>query len=335
MGWVDEPGASNVVPIDAKREPSPDAELEDLDELRSALEDLRREIRSRIHAREARAIDWVGLFDELRARLSKLGMTERSAAVDEFGMDELVLERSRAVQDFLMDRYWRIQVDGASRLPRNGPCLLVANRSGLLPYDGLMIAHAVERARPGAPRPRFLVADWLITLPFAQPFLARHGGVRACRENADRLLRKGHSVVAFPEGVKGAAKVFRERYQLKRFGRGGVVRAALENRVPLVPVGVVGAEEAHPLLFKAHLPGRALGLPFLPVTPTFPAFGGLGLLPLPSKWVITIGSPAELDYGDPGAADDDLLVSRLTAQLRSRIQALVDQGLERRESVWG
>ena len=112
----------------------------------------------------------------------------------------------------------------------------------MLPYDGLMISHAVERACPGLPRPRFLVADWLVTLPFAQPFLARLGGVRACRENADRLLRTGHSVVAFPEGVKGAAKVFRERYQLKRFGRGGVVRAALENRVPLVPIGVVGAD---------------------------------------------------------------------------------------------
>ena len=334
MASLDDPNSNNVVPIDTRREPPPDPEAEELDELRRALEDLRLEIRSRIDAQEARGIDWVGLVNELRARLSTLGMIERSAAVDEFGMDELALQRSRTVQDFLMDRYWRVQVDGAHRLPESGPCLFVANRSGLLPYDGLMIAHAVARARRGAARPRFLVADWLITLPFAQPFLARHGGVRACRENADRLLRKGHSVVAFPEGVKGAAKVFRERYQLKRFGRGGVVRTALENRVPLVPVGVVGAEEAHPLLFKAQLAGRALGLPFLPVTPTFPALGGFGLLPLPSKWVITFGSPADLDYDDPSAADDELLVSRLTAQLRSRIQALVDQGLETRESVW-
>ena len=99
-------------------------------------------------------------------------------------------------------------------------------------------------------------------------------------------------------------------------------------------IGVVGAEEAHPLLFKAHLPGRAIGLPFLHVTPTFPLFGALGLLPLPSKWVITIGDPIDLDYGDADAVDDELLVSRLTAQLRSKIQALVDQGLEARESTW-
>ena len=347
MTKADDFGATKVGPIsgrsarsapqmDEATDEAIDPEVETLRELRHALEDLRLEIRSRMpvsEGGEASGIDWMALVDELRGRLASFGMSERSDAVDEFGVDELALERARSVLDFMMDRYWRVRVEGAALLP-DKPCLLVANRSGLLPYDGLMIAHAVERARPEEPRPRFLVADWLITLPFAQAFLARVGGVRACRENADRLLRTGHSVVAFPEGAKGAAKVFRERYQLKRFGRGGVVRAALENRVPLVPVGVVGAEEAHPLLFKAHLPGRAVGLPFLPVTPTFPLLGAIGLLPLPAKWVITIGDPIELDYGEPDAAEDELLVSRLTAQLRSKIQALVDEGIEARHSVW-
>ena len=335
---TDETNAPNVVPIArTSAEVQVDVEAETLDEVRRALEDLRLEIQSRMPVSDvgaANGIDWLALVDELRARFNSMGMRERSAVVDEFGMDELALQRARSVLDFLMDRYWRVDVEGAGWLPKTKPCLLVANRSGLLPYDGLMISHAVERVCPDTPRPRFLVADWLITLPFAQPFLARLGGVRACRENADRLLRTGHSVVAFPEGAKGAAKVFRERYQLKRFGRGGVIRAALENGVPLVPVGVVGAEEAHPILFKAHLPGRALGLPFLPVTPTFPLFGALGLLPLPTKWRITIGEPIDLEYGDPDAAADELLVSRLTAQLRGKIQTLVDEGLEARESVW-
>lgn len=338
MSSPDDSGATEVVSVGGKSgESSFDEEAETLDELHRALEDLRLEIRSRIPVSEGgepRGVDWLALMDELRARFNSFGMTERSAIVDEFGMDEFTLKRARLLLDFLMDRYFRVDVEGAGSLPANQPYLLVANRSGLLPYDGLMIAHAVERARPGSSRARFLVADWLITLPFAQSFLARLGGVRACRENADRLLRSGHSVIAFPEGVHGAAKVFRERYQLKRFGRGGVVRAALERKVPLVPVGVVGAEEAHPLLFKARLLGRAIGLPFLPVTPTFPFLGALGLLPLPTKWVITIGDPIELDYDDPDAADDELRVSRLTAELRSKIQELVDQGLTARESVW-
>jgi len=224
-------------------------------------------------------------------------------------------------------------VQGIERLPESGPVLFVANRSGLLPYDGVMLAHVVERLAPRFGRPRHMVADWLVTLPFVQPFLARLGGVRACRENADRLLRTGRSVIAFPEGAKGATKTFRERYRLKRFGRGGVVRAAVENGVPLVPVGIVGAEEAHPVLFKSHWPARALGLPFLPVTPTFPLLGPLGLLPLPSHWVVVIGEPIAL----PTPLDDtdgELIVSRCTASLRQHIQSLVEQGLDSRDSVW-
>jgi 1-acyl-sn-glycerol-3-phosphate acyltransferase len=260
-------------------------------------------------------------------------MVERSGEVDEFGMDPVSLRHMRPFLDFLMDRYWRVDVIGLDRLPDGQPSLLVANRSGLLPYDSVMLSHAVERWRRDA-RPRFLVADWLITLPFAQPYLARIGGVRACRENADRLLRTGHSVIAFPEGVKGAAKVFADRYRLKRFGRGGVIRAAVENRVPLVPVGIVGPEEAHPVLFKAYAPARALGLPFLPVTPTFPWLGPLGLLPLPTKWIIKLGEPIPLDGLEAGALDDELLLSRLTEELRSQIQELINDALDLRASVW-
>jgi 1-acyl-sn-glycerol-3-phosphate acyltransferase len=314
-----------------------EAEFEELDQ---ALEALREGILARSVAPEQDAappeeFDWQGALRDLGRRISAFGMSERSGEVDEFGMDELVLRRVRPLLELLHDRYWRVDVDGGERLPEAGPCLLVANRSGLLPYDGLMLAHAVERARPEGGRPRFLVADWLITLPFVQPYLARLGGVRACRENAERLLEAGRFVIAFPEGVKGAAKVFRERYRLKRFGRGGVVRVALESGVPLVPVGVIGGEEAHPILFKWHAPARALGLPFLPVTPTFPLLGPLGVLPLPSKWVIRIGTPIALDHLEPDAASDELLVSRLTEELRAQIQSLVDIGLSDRESIWG
>jgi 1-acyl-sn-glycerol-3-phosphate acyltransferase len=307
----------------------------EFEELDQALDALREGIRARSAPPEPEEFDWQGALRDVGRRLSALGMSERSGEVDEFGMDELVLRRVRPLLDLLHDRYWRIDVGGEGRLPEAGPCLLVANRSGLLPYDGLMLAHAVERACPEAGRPRFLVADWLITLPFVQPYLARLGGVRACRENAERLLEAGRFVIAFPEGVKGAAKVFRERYRLKRFGRGGVVRVALDSGVPLVPVGIVGAEEAHPILFKWHTPARALGLPFLPVTPTFPLLGPLGALPLPSKWVIRIGQPVALDHLEPDAASDELLVSRLTEELRSEIQSLVEVGLSDRESLWG
>lgn len=333
---------SVVVPFpgpEDRREVGGDDDV-DIDELRVALEDLRREIRSRFDDSEAGAaneIDWMELFSELRRRVGTFGMVERSGVVDEFGLDEVVLNRSQRLLDFLFQRYWRVELSGIENLPTAGPALFVANRSGLLPYDGLMISHALGKGRPVAERPRFLVADWLITLPFVQPALARVGGVRACRENADRLLRTGHSIVAFPEGAKGAAKVFRERYRLQRFGRGGVVRAAIEAGVPLIPVGVVGAEEAHPVLFKSQLAGRAFGLPFVPVTPTFPLFGPIGVLPLPTKWVISFGSPLPLSPEDGSNRErvaDELLVSRLTEELRAEVERLVSLGLERRESVW-
>ena len=164
----------------------------------------------------------------------------------------------RPLLDLLFDRYCRVDVGGTARLPERGPFLLVANAAGILPYDALMIAHAVERAR--GERPRFAVADWLIALPFVQPRLARLGGVRACPRERRAPARGGPQRRGVSGGIaKGAAKPYRDRYRLARFGRGGVIRLALERGVPLVPVGVVGAEEAHPILFKARRPRARSG----------------------------------------------------------------------------
>jgi 1-acyl-sn-glycerol-3-phosphate acyltransferase len=260
-------------------------------------------------------------------------MEERSGEVDEFGLDPVACARARGVLEWLCESWWRVEVTGLAELPREEPALLVANHSGLLPYDGLVLAHVVERET--GRRPRFLVADWLVTLPFAQPWLARVGGVRACRENAHRLLRLGHSVIAFPEGAKGAAKVFADRYRLQRFGRGGVVRVAIEAGVPLVPVSVVGAEEAHPILFKLHTAARAVGLPFLPVTPTFPWLGPAGLVPLPSKWRIRFGAKVATERLGAAAAGDEVLISRMTEELRTEIQTMVDADRRARSGVFG
>jgi 1-acyl-sn-glycerol-3-phosphate acyltransferase len=308
------------------------------DALASALDGLRRELRERLEGAGAAAsgrisgADPFELFDRLRRTANTFGMQERSVEVDEFGLDPAAVARARPLMEWLCESWWRVEVHGLEHLPRDEPALLVANHSGLLPYDGLVIAHVVERA--SGRRPRFLLADWIVTLPFAQPRLARLGGVRACRENAQRLLRTGHSAIAFPEGAKGAAKVFADRYRVQRFGRGGVVRVALEEGVPLVPVSVVGAEEVHPILFKLRTVARAVGLPFVPVTPTFPWLGPAGLLPLPSKWRLRIGAPTPTRELGPQAAEDEILVSRMTEELRARIQAMVDEDRRARAGVF-
>ena len=310
---------------------------EEHEDVNRALEQLREEVKARLQRRApapGRGLDWEELFESLRRSLSAVGMAERSGEVDEFGMDDVVLARAKRLFDALMDRWWRVETEGLDAARPPSPSLLVANASGLLPWDGIMIAHAVSRAHPQAPRPRFLVADWLVTQPFVQPALARIGGVRACRENAERLLRSGRTLVSFPEGVKGSAKVFRERYRLRRFGRGGAVRVALVTGRPLVPVAVIGAEETHPVLFRVTSLARLVGLPFLPVTPTFPWLGPLGLLPLPSRWRIHFGPPMDLGGLGPRAADDEILVDRLTEELRGRIQRMLNDGLRARTSVF-
>ena len=337
----DRPQPENVIQMPA-REEELELDAETLETLREALDDLRREIRLRVPDQSVDSrpepgaeseIDFVALVDGLRRRLSTLGMRERAVEVDDFGLDLALVERAEPVLDWMRSVYWRIEVEGLEHLPESSPALFVANRAGILPWDGLMLAHVIRKAAPRFERPRPMLADWLVTLPFVQAFVARMGGVRACRENADRLLRTGRSVIAFPEGAKGATKTFRERYRLKRFGRGGVVRAAIENGVPIVPVGLVGPEEAHPVMFKSHRVARGVGLPFLPVTPTFPLLGPLGAVPLPTKWVMVFGEPMTPPVPTDAAAEA-LVISQANSALRERIQALVEVGLDRRDSVW-
>lgn len=325
---------------ESKPDPSEGGEL-----WTGALAGLRSELRRRLAAPndepgaggeggEPERFDWVALAEDLRRRLGQFGMRERSGEVDDFGLDPETIRSARPLFRLLRKRWWRIEVVGLEHVPADRPVMFVANHSGLLPWDGLALAETIEEAHGAARRPRFLIADWLITLPFVQPALARLGGVRACRENAERLLATGRSVVAFPEGVKGAAKTFRDRYRLQRFGRGGAVRLALAAGVPIVPVAIVGAEETHPILFKLETPARALGLPFLPVTPTFPWLGPFGALPLPSKWVVSFGEPLASASPAAAQADDDLLVARLTEELRSEVQRLVKEALSIRQGVF-
>jgi 1-acyl-sn-glycerol-3-phosphate acyltransferase len=310
-------------------------------ELRRVLADLRGEIRTRFPAAPAAlpsesaapSVDLEGLWNSARRRLGTIGMSEHSAEVDEFGMDDEALRRIEPLLDFLAERFWRVDLRGLENVPAEGPCLLVANRAGLLPWDGLMLAHMLKRGLPDRERPRFLVADSGMQWPFVHATIAQLGGVRSCSENAERLLASGRIAIAFPEGAKGAAKAWPERYRLQDFAHDGVVRLALASGVPLIPVGIVGAEEVHPLMAKLRGPARRVGLPFVPVTPTFPLLGLLGLLPLPSKWLMWIGDPVSLDH--LGAAADSLAIAREDDAVRSRIAELVKQALAQRESIWG
>jgi 1-acyl-sn-glycerol-3-phosphate acyltransferase len=222
-------------------------------------------------------------------------------------------------------------------VPSSGRVLLVANHSGgLLPYDGLVLAHALGDHHPAGGRTaRPLVEDWAFHFPFLGPALMRLGVVRASAANAERLLLRDQAVIVFPEGAKGSGKYYRDRYRLQRFARGGFVSLALRTGAPLVPVAVLGAEEIYPVLARWQWLARMLGVPHFPVTPTFPWLGLLGLIPLPTKWRLVFGEPIDLvaEHGI-GADEDELLVNRLKEAVRERIQRMIVDGLRGRDSVF-
>jgi len=298
---------------------------------------------SRLSTRNVTAEADATVFDTARELLSsefylrkwgRLGMRNRSEEVDDFGFDPVYEQRVQPLFDFLYERYFRVECEGVTGIPAEGRCLLVANHSGTLPYDGMMIKTAVKREHPQHRDVRWLAEDFLFHFPFLGSFTNRIGAVRACQENAERLLQQESLTAVFPEGVKGIGKLFRERYQLQRFGRGGFIRLSLRTRTPIIPVAVVGAEETNPMLFRIDYLSRALGIPYIPVTPTFPLLGPLGLLPLPTKWRIHFGELVSFDDYGPEAADDEMLVGRLADQVRESIQSALAAAVRKRASVW-
>ena len=279
------------------------------------------------------AFDPIELFQLLRQRYSWSPRRQREPAVDSFGFDPEALERARPLLNYLFDRWWRVQVSGGERVPESGGSIFVANRSGIFPYDGLMLAHAIECLGVAKLRPRFLIADWLAGLPFAQPLLSRLGAVRACAPNAERILDEHGLLIAFPEGQRGALKLFHDRYRLQRFARGGFVSIAIRKRARIIPVSVIGAEEVHPILLESQFLSRLLGFSAL-VTATFPHIGALGLLPLPSRWRIRFGEPIEFSRVAAEKADDPLHVNRVKDEVRSTVQRMLDREIRERSSVF-
>jgi 1-acyl-sn-glycerol-3-phosphate acyltransferase len=253
--------------------------------------------------------------------------------VDEFGFDPELTERFvlAAIRP-LADKWFRIEVRGAENLPGDGGALVVSNHSGTIPVDGLMTMVSVKDATGRDLRP--LGADLLFRIPFVGELARKSGVTLACNEDAERMLGAGELVGVWPEGYKGIGKPYSERYKLQRFGRGGFVSAAIRTGVPIVPCSVVGAEEIYPLVGNIPALARLVGLPYLPITPFFPLLGPLGLVPLPSKWLIEFGEPIRTDSYDEGAADDPMLVFNVTDQVRETVQQTLYSLLMQRRSVF-
>lgn len=254
-------------------------------------------------------------------------------AVDEYGFDPEVTERFflSAIRP-IKEKWFRVEVRGIENIPTEGGALVVSNHSGTVPVDGLMTMVSVHDHTGRNLRP--LGADLVFRLPIVGELARKGGATLACNEDAQRMLSGGELVGVWPEGFKGIGKPYAERYKLQRFGRGGFVSAAIRTGVPIVPCSVVGAEEIYPLVGNVPALARLLGVPYIPITPFFPLLGPLGLVPLPSKWLIEFGEPIRTDSYDGGAADDPMLVFNVTDQVRETIQQTLYTLLMQRRSVF-
>ncbi|HEY3014519.1 MAG TPA: 1-acyl-sn-glycerol-3-phosphate acyltransferase [Nocardioides sp.] len=255
-------------------------------------------------------------------------------AVDDYGFDAELTERFLlAALRPIAETWFRIEVRGVENIPADGGALVVSNHSGTVPVDGLMTMFAIHRETGRFLRP--LGADLVFKLPFVSSMARKSGATLACNEDAERMLNQGELVGVWPEGFKGIGKPYSERYKLQRFGRGGFVSAALRTGVPIVPLSVVGAEEIYPLVGNVPSLARLLGVPYLPITPLFPWLGPLGMVPLPSKWLIEFGEPIRTDSYDRVSAEDPMLVFNVTDQVRETIQQTLYSLLMQRKSVFG
>jgi 1-acyl-sn-glycerol-3-phosphate acyltransferase len=273
---------------------------------------------------ERKVAEWLAF---LRRRLT--GEYE----VDEFGYDaELTDQVLLSVLRPLAEKWFRVEVRGVENIPDTGGALIVANHSGTMPLDGLVTQLIIA---DHAHRPlRTLAADLVFQTPFVGELARKGGATMASNDDAERLLSRGNLVGVWPEGFKGIGKPFSERYKLQRFGRGGFVSAAMRTGVPIVPCSIVGAEEIYPLVGNIASLARLLGVPYIPITPFFPLLGPLGLIPLPSKWLIEFGEPIRTDDFPEGAADDPMLVFNVTDQVRETIQQTLYALLMQRRSVF-
>jgi 1-acyl-sn-glycerol-3-phosphate acyltransferase len=269
-----------------------------------------------------------GIMDEIEERTARIPTRLNEYGFDPFGFDPGVARISMVPMALVYRYYLRVQTCGVERIPP-GRVLLIANHAGnTFAWDGAMVANAVFLEGEPPRMVRGMGEYFLSTIPFFNVMMQRLGSVVGTPENCVQLLENGEAIMAFPEGQRGFVKTFDQRYQLQRFGL-GFMRLALETQTPIVPIGIVGAEEQSPGLFNLRSVGRLIGSPAFPITLTFPLLGPAGFIPLPVKFHIHFGTPLYFE-GDP--SEDDAQIEKKVDVVKDAIRALIDEGLAERKS---
>ena len=258
----------------------------------------------------------------------------RRSDVDEWGRSEHLRQLARRLYDPIYRQLFRVEWEGLEKIPTDGGALLVANHAAAIPSDAPVIMHGIEEELH---RPVYGLADHIFkAMPLVGTLWARAGGVAAHPENAYRLLREQQQLVlVFPEGTKGPGKLYRERYQLRRFGRGGFVEIAMRAGVPVVPIAVVGAEESMPIVYKNATLAKMLGLPYVPVTANMLLLGLLGLVMyLPAKFKLRVLDPVHFDVAPDQERYSRSRIMDEAENIRLKLQETLYDMLRQRRSVW-
>jgi 1-acyl-sn-glycerol-3-phosphate acyltransferase len=262
---------------------------------------------------------------EISTRIDQAVGPLNSAGFDPWGLDPETLKRSAALGRWFYKHYFRVTTHGLGRLP-TGRVMVVANHSGQLPVDALMVAMALLTDATPARIPRGMVDHWVPSLPFISDLFSRSGAVVGSPLNCLDLLRAEQCVMVFPEGTRGLGKPFSKRYQLQNFGT-GFMRLAIEAKTPIVPVAVIGAEEIYPGAFNIEPLAKLLGTPYFPIPPLLGLLGPLGALPLPAQISLRFGEPMSFE-ADPDMTDSELMP--LIDQVKKAIVAETRLGLKAR-----
>jgi len=263
--------------------------------------------------------------DERRVLAALAHLVEGDAPYDRFGYSPEAMKTTFPLFHALYRFYFRVRSEGHEHIPSEGPVVLAGNHGGLLPFDAAMAIIDVALHTDPPRLVRAVVDRWAGTLPWVNIFYARVGQVVGTRENFAKLLDDGQLLLVFPEGIDGMRKTIAHRYRLQKF-RVGFIEHALRARAPIVPVAFIGSDDQSPILFDIKPLARRPGLPVAPITPTFPWFGPLGLLPYPVSYRIVYGEPLRFhERFGPEGANDSRLVRYLANQVRRTVQLLIDR----------
>jgi len=262
---------------------------------------------------------------EVRDKIEQIKIPEN----DPFGIRKEMIKATSLVTNFLY-KYWnRVEVYGIENVPDEGAAILVPNHGGVLPLDAAYIASSLILEHRQPRLVRSLVERFLPTVPHFYTLITRVGQVVGTYENAEIILKEGELLLIFPEGAKGASKPYYTYYELEDFNV-GFLELAIRNKVPIIPVGVIGSHEQALVLFDFKPAAKLFKMPTFPVTPFWPLLGPLGAIPLPAKYRIVFGQPLDFSACEEEILSDPEKVKELVTQVQSEVKKLIDLGLEMR-----